>query len=101
MADAFGVALFPGLADVMAEVGRHDLPESQLTGMERDVHLRILLMQPVEHVHVLIEIMHWDVSVLWLDEVKCDDTRIRLRAAVRHEESSEGLREHALTRHGA
>ncbi len=76
VADALGVALFDGGADVEGEALGRDHAFGELTGVEGDVHLRIEAVQVVEHVHLQAVVAHGEIAVFGLDEVDADDIGI-------------------------
>ncbi len=94
MADALGVALLDGLANVERQVLRRDHAGRELASVQRDVHLRIEAVQIIEHVHLQAVIAQGDIAVFRLNVVQADDVGV-LR---RNFEGEEGLRKDLLGR---
>src|SRR5436305_771218 len=69
MSNALRVSDLDGFLDVAAQFFRRDLPESQLAGMERDIHAWRDAMQHIEHLHVQIVIVHRDEPILRLNKI--------------------------------
>ena len=72
VADALGMTLLDGAANVTAEalVGNHS--RSNFTGMKADVHVGVHGVHEVENLHVDVVIAHGDKTVFGHDEVDAD-----------------------------
>ena len=96
VADAFCVSNLNRIAHVKLQVFGRNKPFHQFACVQRDVHVRILLVQIVEYAHVEGEILDGNVPVLRHDQVQADDVRIGRNEAgfgARHQEPGEDLRE--------
>src|SRR5258708_32301813 len=77
MAYAFGVRLLYGEANVAAQAFLRDEARSEFSGVERDMHLWIFLVQKLEHAHLQGVIPHRRVSVFCHYEIDADDAGVR------------------------
>lgn len=77
VADTFRMGGFDGEADVVAEAEGSNEAGSEFACMERNVHLRIQIMEPANPAHLQGVIVHGGISVLRHDVVEAEDTWIR------------------------
>ena len=92
MPNSFRVAELDRLADVKTQSLVRHQPWRQFAGMQADVHSRIKFPQPINHVHVQVEIAHGDMPILRHYQVETHYPRIGLR----HFEAGQYLRKHLL-----
>src|SRR5580704_13250604 len=76
MPNALGVAEVDGFANVKAEAGRRHYARCELSGVQRDMHLRIDRVKVVEHLHLQVIVAHGEVAILGHHEVDANDVRI-------------------------
>ena len=76
VADALGVGLFDGEANVAAEALGRNQAGGELAGVQADVDLGIKAMQEADHAHVQGVVVHGSVAVFGHHEIDADDARI-------------------------
>src|SRR5580765_3471385 len=79
MPDAFGVPLLDRFPNMKVKVVGRDKSNGKLASVKADVHLGVNFVQIVEHLHVQVEVVAWNVPVLGHHEIESDEARIGLR----------------------
>jgi hypothetical protein len=75
MSYSLGLCNLDSLSDVKEQIRRFDHPQRQLAGVERAIHVRVLLVQVAEHLHVQCVVGQGDVAVFWSNDIHAHDQR--------------------------